>query len=393
MTPLQRLRFAVDGREVDDTQAIIRDYGPFAMAAAWRRTQGNAMEAFDIVVEAFSRLFRNAHNLNEGRSLYCWLHEASGKLVPLVRRKPGIFFSSNPEAALPNRPNRWDVLAFSMGLDSQIDELSDQNKRRLLARYLSGRKVGSAAGNDASLAALRAGMARKTIMLTAPLLAAFLEGLSFPALPEPCVDEVAKSVLARNAPRLPNMTAPERELLLRASENTSTHFLFGVNECAVMLADEAARQRRRLSIFGVDNDATRIENISRLIAGQSGPGIEYAPMGPVNRWGFPLNGPTFDTWNRYPTAIERCGDLQSVDLVLLDGRFRRASLLQTLLNCTDGVRILFHDYPSAMHPDVEKWVEIVARAGSLVWFKRKPMSARQIEEVRRAYDKWWQDPR
>jgi hypothetical protein len=69
-------------------------------------------------------------------------------------------------------------------------------------------------------------------------------------------------------------------------------------------------------------------------------------IGPTGKWGMPTDDAHAKQWPSYSTAIwsriER--DASSVDLVLIDGRFRAACFLASLLKAAPGTLILFDDY-------------------------------------------------
>jgi hypothetical protein len=69
-------------------------------------------------------------------------------------------------------------------------------------------------------------------------------------------------------------------------------------------------------------------------------------VGPTGRWGYPTGTEHFQAWPEYPTspwsALRRHG--LSPDLVLVDGRFRVACFLATLVSARPGTRIIFDDF-------------------------------------------------
>lgn len=69
-------------------------------------------------------------------------------------------------------------------------------------------------------------------------------------------------------------------------------------------------------------------------------------IGPTERWGFPASKEMADQWPSYPLKIwdyiEK--DENAPDLILIDGRFRLACFLLSLLKSKVGTTILFDDY-------------------------------------------------
>ncbi|TAJ92138.1 MAG: hypothetical protein EPO41_14615 [Reyranella sp.] len=69
-------------------------------------------------------------------------------------------------------------------------------------------------------------------------------------------------------------------------------------------------------------------------------------IGVTGAWGFPVNKEKFHLWPRY--ALDIWDDIQKVgqspDLVLVDGRFRVACFMASMIFCNENAEILFDDY-------------------------------------------------
>ena len=96
--------------------------------------------------------------------------------------------------------------------------------------------------------------------------------------------------------------------------------------------------------------------------------IRYCDIGPVGAWGVPKNKSNFENWWRYMTTPWELAHTNSIkpDLVLVDGRFRVASFLYSLLAAQDGITILFDDYLE--RPEyfvVEKYCNLTGKAGRM----------------------------
>ena len=81
------------------------------------------------------------------------------------------------------------------------------------------------------------------------------------------------------------------------------------------------------------------------------------------------------TWRYYSKIIRKC-DLK-LDLVLVDGRFRVASTLETIKKVDENCFILIHDYyshsnnTSRGYDFVEKYLDIIEHIDTLYVFKKK----------------------
>lgn len=115
----------------------------------------------------------------------------------------------------------------------------------------------------------------------------------------------------------------------------------------------------------------------------------HADVGPVERWGFPVDRQNKARWRVYPEAPWPVwNDLnEEPDLVLVDGRFRIACCLRTLQWWLASSRnpdftILLHDV-SEKRPGYDaafEWLELVERASTLCVFRpRIPPASSDLE--------------
>ena len=71
--------------------------------------------------------------------------------------------------------------------------------------------------------------------------------------------------------------------------------------------------------------------------------LHHADIRPVKKWGKPLIAPTQESATRYYSAIWDKFDNRTIDLVLIDGRFRVACLIETLRHSPTAT-IAIHDF-------------------------------------------------
>jgi len=69
--------------------------------------------------------------------------------------------------------------------------------------------------------------------------------------------------------------------------------------------------------------------------------INWIDVGPVLSWGYPVN---MDKKNNFINYQKKIWTEQSPDFVLIDGRFRVACFIQSILNCNIGSSIIIDDY-------------------------------------------------
>jgi len=95
-------------------------------------------------------------------------------------------------------------------------------------------------------------------------------------------------------------------------------------------------------------------------------------------------------WHNYSEIIRKC-DLK-LDLVLVDGRFRVASTLETIKKVDDNCLFLIHDYRLSNNKHrgyefVEKYLDIIEHVDTLYVFKKKQnINLNEIEKDLEIYN-------
>lgn len=102
--------------------------------------------------------------------------------------------------------------------------------------------------------------------------------------------------------------------------------------------------------------------------------IYKVDIGPTKSWGYPIDDSRKDSYKIFSSKIFSEVDLTLIDTILVDGRFRIACTLNTVLNFHDlkEVNILIHDY--SLREDykiVEKYLDLKEKTKTLYVFKIK----------------------
>eukprot|EP01038_Epipyxis_sp_PR26KG_P010669 gene10669-14326_t len=189
---------------------------------------------------------------------------------------------------------------------------------------------------------------------------------------EPFVLSYIKSVISNSYAKKKNyqneiikesnllMYPEESLLLLNYYMNSSVYFEYGMGGSTIL----ACLSSSNLIIYSIDSNMEWIDNIqkNKCIQHNLNNGImanfkhnhsyhrannkrifiSLADIGPVVKWGYPLNNDHRNKWNNYYESINIIRD--KVDLVLVDGRFRVACALYALLVTKNTTRIIFHDF-------------------------------------------------
>ena len=113
--------------------------------------------------------------------------------------------------------------------------------------------------------------------------------------------------------------------------------------------------------------------------------VEYVDIGPVIEWGTPANDNQFREYWKYTAApwirVQQLG--VDPELVLIDGRFRVACFLLSLMTAKEGAIILFDDY--AVRPEyhiIEKYCKPTKMASYMACFiVPPPLPQRRTAEL------------
>jgi len=109
----------------------------------------------------------------------------------------------------------------------------------------------------------------------------------------------------------------------------------------------------------------------------------HVDIGPVGKWGKPIDGSGAARYATYASAPwSHC---HVPDVVFVDGRFRVACALETVLQSVGNTKIAFHDFwKRPQYHVVLPFVECIDRVDSLAVFKRltpfNESAARQLLE-------------
>lgn len=107
----------------------------------------------------------------------------------------------------------------------------------------------------------------------------------------------------------------------------------------------AARNPGVAAVISVESDPGWVDKV-RAEANAAHLHIDHSDIGAVGSWGSPLDDSGHRNYHDYVTRPWRMAAERSLspDLVLVDGRFRVASFLYSLLCAPQGATVLFDDY-------------------------------------------------
>lgn len=172
--------------------------------------------------------------------------------------------------------------------------------------------------------------------------------------------------------------------LLRKNLEKATHYLeFGCGGSTAL----AARSKLK-TIASVENSLEWIDKCradSAISSAEREGRLKFiaADTGPTKGWGYPVDKSSAHLWQNYYLRPWDKLDAAQLDLVLVDGRWRVACVMQAIVRTSPACRILVHDW-SDKRPQYEvllRFTEIAARAGSLVQLRPcQNMNWRELAE-------------
>lgn len=114
----------------------------------------------------------------------------------------------------------------------------------------------------------------------------------------------------------------------------------------------AANIAKVRNIISVDTSKEWIDNVYSSLSGvESRLLLQFCDLGPIREWGTPVNRDKSENFWQYMVAPWRVANEQRLipDTILIDGRFRVASFLYSLLSSRKGTLIMFDDYFDRPH--------------------------------------------
>jgi hypothetical protein len=128
------------------------------------------------------------------------------------------------------------------------------------------------------------------------------------------------------------------------------------------------------SVFSVDSSEEWVDKVKRSLSDtRKNLTISHVDIGPIGDWGRPINRDGIMGYWKYMTTPWDYAKYKglSPDTILVDGRFRVASFLYSLLSARNGSTLLFDDYiDRPQYHVVEQFCEVHAMRGRMAVFYR-----------------------
>lgn len=173
----------------------------------------------------------------------------------------------------------------------------------------------------------------------------------------------------------PVLTFPEEvsDWVCEFYARSETILEYGSGGSTVMASELSGK-----TIFSVESDPVwckKMEAYFEQAGAASEVNMHFANIGPVGKWGRPINDKHWAKFHRYPNSVWDREDFRAPDVVLVDGRFRVGCVLATLLRTEKPVTLLFDDYVGReSYRRVERFVKPVDLKGRMARFDISPTS-------------------
>lgn len=187
----------------------------------------------------------------------------------------------------------------------------------------------------------------------------------------------------------PFIMSKDEQAIFDAAIKESHHYLeFGLGGSTFR-----ALQKSKAKIYTVESSSDWINQMQQYFV------IRYfenkrlyifpVNIGPTRDWGYPKSDNYQNLFEAYSSNIFELINRKSIDLVLVDGRFRVACTLKTILSCHENncLRILIHDFWNREQYHVLlKYLDTVKKSDSIGLFSiKKNIDISIVEKEYEAY--------
>jgi hypothetical protein len=183
------------------------------------------------------------------------------------------------------------------------------------------------------------------------------------------------------APLKPRMTERELELFRSFVRHARNYVEFGAGGSTCVAAPLVSK-----SIISVDSSEEWLQKVAEICAAEPAwiqPTLLFVDIGPLGAWGAPADSSARDRWPSYHEKVWDIPGAPEADLYMVDGRFRIACFMQSLLHARAGSLITMHDF--TLRPDYAVVAEVADQIASVdtlaVFRKRHDQDDARVQEI------------
>jgi len=184
------------------------------------------------------------------------------------------------------------------------------------------------------------------------------------------------------------MTEGERKLFDTTVAGSKVYLEFGMGGSTFRVL-----LRSKAKVFSIDSSLDWIDVMRQyfLIRSTEGKRLEliHVDIGNTREWGLPDGDSSKELFPSYSASIFDHVESSTIDTVLVDGRFRVACTLKTIIECSENadLKIMIHDFwRRTEYHIVLEYLDIVDRVDNLAVFKIKDDV--DLDAVKENYNKY-----
>lgn len=182
--------------------------------------------------------------------------------------------------------------------------------------------------------------------------------------------EMTNMTLSSDPPPL-TFGAAEGDLVRQSYSEAGTILEYGSGGSTFMGAQMEGKR-----ILSVESDSAYMDYVRTQIDAHGQKSeciIKHVDIGPTKEWGHPVDNRRQAFFGEYPLQIWSQPWAKDVELVLIDGRFRVACFVASLINMKNPGLILFDDYAKRkFYHAVEEFMPPVKMVGRMAVFEVEP---------------------
>lgn len=171
-----------------------------------------------------------------------------------------------------------------------------------------------------------------------------------------------------------SMSPKEKNLFEKEIRNSIVYLEFGMGGSTFRVL-----QKSNAKVYSIDSSTEwislmreykQIKNMER----KGRLSLFHIDIGPIGEWGKPINNDQKIKFPNYSSDIFNLVDKKSIDTILIDGRFRVACALKTIMEChqNEKLKVMIHDFWNRdQYHVLLKYFEVIDQVDSLGVFKIK----------------------
>ena len=164
--------------------------------------------------------------------------------------------------------------------------------------------------------------------------------------------------------------------------NSRTYAEYGCGASTIWVARECSCR-----LLSVDGSVEWVEFVESSCGDSSRVAVRHVDLGPLGKWGKPKSYKKVRNFGEYRNWIWNQGSVP--DVVLVDGRFRVACFLTSLLKAKEGTVIIFDDYVDRENYHVvEKFISPQFYCGRQAFFRVSDINDKKRLEIGDLIDKF-----